>query len=102
CCALELQARGHRVTLFERGEPGGETSAGNAGVAARSSLVPLNHPGLWQALPALLSNRGGALRYSPAYALRRAGQLAAFLRQARQQPFERTTAALDALIVHSR
>ncbi len=102
CCALELQARGHRVTLFERGEPGGETSSGNAGVAARSSLVPLNHPGLWQSLPSLLGNRGGALRYGPAYALRRAGRLAAFLLQARQQPFERTTAALDALIVHSR
>jgi D-amino-acid dehydrogenase len=102
CCALELQARGHRVTLFERGEPGGETSSGNAGVAARSSLVPLNHPGLWQALPSLLGNHSGALRYSPVYAMRRAGRLAAFLRQARQQPFERTTAALDALIVHSR
>lgn len=102
CCALELQARGHRVTLFERGEPGGETSSGNAGVVARSSLVPLNHPGLWQALPSLLGNRSGAMRYSPTYALRRAGRLAAFLRQARQQPFERTTAALDALIVLSR
>ncbi|MCU0957109.1 MAG: FAD-binding oxidoreductase [Hydrogenophaga sp.] len=102
CCALELQARGHRVTLFERGEPGGETSSGNAGVAARSSLVPLNHPGLWQALPSLLGNRSGALRYSPAYALRRVARLAGFLGQARQRPFEQTTKALDALIVHSR
>ncbi len=102
CCALELRSRGHRVTLFERGEPGGETSSGNAGVAARSSLVPLNHPGLWQTLPTLLGNRSGVLRYHPAYALRRVGRLAAFLRQARQQPFDRTTAALDALIVHSR
>jgi len=102
CCALELQARGHRVTLFERGEPGGETSSGNAGVVARSSLVPLNNPGLWQALPMLLGNRSGALRYNPSYALRRAPQLAAFLGQARRRPFEQTTSALDALIVHSR
>jgi len=102
CCALELQARGHRVTLLERGEPGGETSSGNAGVVARSSLVPLNHPGLWQVLPSLLGNRSGALRYNPGYAVRHASRLAAFLAQARQTAYERTVTALDALIVHSR
>jgi len=102
CCALELQARGHRVTLFERGEPGGETSSGNAGVVARSSLVPLNHPGLWRALPRLLGNRSGALRYNPVYAMGRAARLAAFLGHARRSSFDLTAAALDALIVHSR
>ncbi|KAG0780941.1 hypothetical protein G6F22_009815 [Rhizopus arrhizus] len=40
CCALELQRRGLTVTLVDRQEPGMETSLGNAGVLARSSLMP--------------------------------------------------------------
>ena len=51
CCALELQRRGLKVRLFDRKGPGQETSFGNAGVFARSSLIPLNNPGLWATLP---------------------------------------------------
>ena len=51
-CALSLQKRGFDVTLIDRREPGRETSYGNAGVIGRSSLVPLNNPGLYAKLPA--------------------------------------------------
>ena len=56
CCALELQRRGMQVTLVDRQDPGRETSFGNAGILARSSLMPFNHPGLWRQLPRLLGN----------------------------------------------
>ena len=98
CCALELQARGHAVTLIERSRPAAETSHGNAGVVARSSLVPLNNPGLWKQLPTLLRNRSGALRYNPGFLLRHPAWGIGFLRSARQAVFEETVQALDGLI----
>ncbi len=67
CCALELQRRGLSVTLVDRQEPGLETSLGNAGVIARSSLMPFNHPGLWAQLPRLLKNDTVQFRYKLSY-----------------------------------
>lgn len=97
-CALELQRRGARVTLVDRGLPGGETSGGNAGVMARSSLVPFNDPGLWKALPRLLGNRTAQFRYDPAFLARNAAWAIGFLACARRRAFEETIVALDALI----
>ena len=97
-CALELQARGHLVTLIERTRPAAETSHGNAGVVARSSLMPLNNPGLWAQLPTLLKNRSAALRYNPGFLMRHPMWGLDFLRNARAPVFEATAQALDALI----
>lgn len=97
-CALALQQRGCRVTLIDRRAPGQETSHGNAGVLARSSLMPFNHPGLWAALPRLLRNRSPQLRYNPFFLARHAGWALGFLARARSGVFEETIAALDALI----
>ena len=98
CCALELQARGHAVTLIERLRPAAETSHGNAGVVARSSLVPLNNPGLWKQLPTLLKNRSAALRYNLGFLMRHPMWGLGFLRSTRQAVFEQTVEALDSLI----
>ena len=49
--ALALQKKGFRVTLLDRLAPGEETSYGNAGVIARSSLMPFNNPGLCPTCP---------------------------------------------------
>ena len=98
CAALELQSRGARVTLIDRNEPGAETSYGNAGVIARSSLMPMNNPGLLASLPKLLTNRTAALRYSIPFVLRNTGWVLGFLAAARRGRFEETTAAMDALI----
>ncbi|MDD0840388.1 FAD-binding oxidoreductase [Curvibacter sp. HBC61] len=97
-CALELQRRGFQVTLVERRAPGQETSYGNAGVIARSSLIPFNHPGLWANLPGLLRNQSPQFRYSPSFLLRHLGWATAFLARARPGPFEETARALDGLI----
>ncbi|MDD0811231.1 FAD-binding oxidoreductase [Curvibacter sp. RS43] len=97
-CALELQRRGFQVTLYERRAPGQETSYGNAGVIARSSLIPFNHPGLWASLPNLLRNQSPQFRYSPSFLARHLGWATGFLARARPQPFEETARALDGLI----
>jgi len=102
CCALELQSRGHAVTLIEREHPAAQTSGGNAGVVARSSLVPINNPGLWLTLPQLISSAGGngssALRYDLGYLLHQPAWVLGFLASTRQSVFEVTAQALDALI----
>ncbi|MEH3085077.1 MAG: FAD-dependent oxidoreductase [Xylophilus ampelinus] len=100
-CALELQRRGYDVTLLDRRGPGRETSHGNAGVIARSSLVPFNHPGLWATLPHLLRNRSVAFRYDPRFLARNLPWALGFLARARASHFDETTRALDALIRRS-
>ncbi|MDP9606256.1 UNVERIFIED_ORG: D-amino-acid dehydrogenase [Variovorax paradoxus] len=97
-CALELQRRGHEVTLFDRTAPGRETSYGNAGVIARSSLMPFNHPGLWSVLPRLLKNTAASFRYDPVFLARNLSWAVRFLACARASVFQETAAALDALI----
>jgi len=97
-CALELQRRGFDVTVFDRTTPGRETSYGNAGVIARSSLMPFNHPGLWAALPRLLKNKAASFRYDPLFLAKNLPWALSFLANTRAAVFQETTAALDALI----
>lgn len=98
CCALELQRRGMTVTLVDRQAPGMETSMGNAGVLARSSLMPFNHPGLWGQLPRLLKNDTVQFRYRWPYLASNLGWAARFLMSARPSVFQETARALDGLI----
>ncbi|MGY6270417.1 NAD(P)/FAD-dependent oxidoreductase [Achromobacter denitrificans] len=98
CCALELLRRGMSVTLVDRREPGNETSLGNAGVIARSSLLPFNHPGLWAQLPRLLRNDTVQFRYRWSYLASNLGWATRFLLNARPSVFRETVAALDGLI----
>ncbi|WP_191575758.1 NAD(P)/FAD-dependent oxidoreductase [Achromobacter insolitus] len=98
CCALELQRRGMSVTLVDRQAPGMETSMGNAGVLARSSLMPFNHPGLWGQLPRLLKNDTVQFRYRWPYLASNLGWAARFLMSARPSVFQETARALDGLI----
>ena len=98
CCALELQRRGLSVLLVDRQAPGMETSMGNAGVLARSSLMPFNHPGLWGQLPRLLRNDTVQFRYRWPYLAANLGWASRFLMNARPAVFEETARALDGLI----
>jgi D-amino-acid dehydrogenase len=61
CAALSLLERGQRVRLIDRGEPGQETSFGNAGVISPWSIIPQSAPGLWRALPGMLLSRNKPL-----------------------------------------
>lgn len=76
--ALHLQERGRTVVLVERGEPGAETSHGNAGLIERSSVVPYAFPRDLPTLAALASNRSIAVRYRLATLLRMAPWLARY------------------------
>ncbi len=96
-CALALQAQGWQVTLVDKREPGEETSAGNAGVLSRSSLLPFNRPGLWQSLPRMLLKQGPSLQVRPS-ALAHWNFMWRFLWHARRHSFDITTVALDGLI----
>lgn len=100
-CALSLRQRGLAVTVLDPLGPGAATSHGNAGVLARSSLMPFNHPQLWGQLPGLLRLRNPGFRYDPLWMLARWTWGLSFLAHARQSVFVQTTVALDALIRHS-
>jgi D-amino-acid dehydrogenase len=96
-CALALQKRGLKVALIDRREPGHETSYGNAGVISRSSILPLNNPGLWKNLPRYLSNRHAAVRYRLGHLLQNPGWILGFLGEARASRLAPRVAALDGL-----
>lgn len=86
------------MTIFDRVAPGRETSYGNAGVIARSSLMPFNNPGLWASLPKLLKNKSPQFRFDPLFLARNLPWALGFLYRARPSIFQQTVAALDALI----
>lgn len=96
-CALALQKRGIAVTLIDRKEPGRETSYGNAGVLASSSIVPLNNPSLFPKIAGYLGNRHPALNLSWTRAFTRPGWLLRFLWEARPSQAAARIAALQAL-----
>ncbi|MBV8458316.1 MAG: FAD-dependent oxidoreductase, partial [Acetobacteraceae bacterium] len=61
--ALELLRDGHRVTILEPGEPGGEQAAsyGNGCWLSPSSVVPMSAPGIWRKVPGWLADPLGPL-----------------------------------------
>lgn len=69
--ALELLRDGHRVTVIEPGEFGGEQAAsyGNGTLLNPSSVIPMSSPGLWKKVPGYLRDPLGPLairwRYLP-------------------------------------
>jgi D-amino-acid dehydrogenase len=95
--ALSLQARGYAVTVIDRKPPGRETSFGNSGVFSRSSVFPINGPGIWRQLPTYLTNRHPAVRWRKSL-LRNPAWLLRFLAEANAASAIRRSRALDNLI----
>ncbi|QGW77866.1 FAD-dependent oxidoreductase [Pseudomonas alkylphenolica] len=62
--ALHLQARGRKVILIDRDEPGSGTSHGNAGLIERSSVIPYAFPRELSSLLRYGLNRQSDVRYS--------------------------------------
>ncbi len=79
--AVELLRDGHRVTVIEPGEPGGEQAAsyGNGGWLSPSSVVPPTMPGLWRRVPRFLTDPLGPLTIRWGYVPRLAPWLLRFL-----------------------
>lgn len=67
--AIEALRDGHRVTLVEPADPGGEAAAsyGNAGWLSSHSVLPPTEPGLWKKVPRFLLNPLGPLTIRWAY-----------------------------------
>jgi len=77
--AIAARQRGLSVTLIDRREPGSETSYGNAGILSSGSILPLNKPSLWSALPGYFANTSSALRWDPLWVMRNLDWVARFL-----------------------
>src|SRR6202171_6298636 len=96
--AYAARQRGLSVILLDRREPGSETSYGNAGILSSGSILPLNKPSLWSALPTYITNRHVALRWDPAWAIRNVDWLIRFLANATPSRIKPRAVALHGLI----
>ncbi len=81
-CAVELARDGHKVTIIEPGDPGGEQAAsyGNGAWLSPSSVVPPSMPGLWRKVPGFLMDPLGPLAIRWTYLPRLAPWLVRFVR----------------------
>src|SRR6202521_3497341 len=96
--ATAARRRGLSVILVDRREPGSETSYGNAGILSSGSILPLNKPSLWSALPGYLTNRHAALRWDPSWAISNIDWLVRFLASAAPSRTKPRATALHGLI----
>ena len=92
--ALELQDRGIDVLLVDKGEPGMQTSFGNAGVLSASTVLTVNNPGLFRNLPKLLTGSASYFEYDSAYALSESRWLVTFFQRALSRYSATTARAL--------
>ncbi|WP_291296918.1 FAD-binding oxidoreductase [Elioraea sp.] len=99
--ALHLAREGHRVTIIEPGEPGGEQAAsyGNACWISPESVVPMVTPGVWRKVPGWLADPLGPLTIRWGHLPALAPWLIRFLRAGSSvAKVERTSRALRALL----
>jgi D-amino-acid dehydrogenase len=109
-CAIEALRDGHRVTIVEPGEPGGEQAAsyGNAGWLGAHSVIPPAEPGIWKKLPGFLMDPLGPLAIRWPYLPRALPWLLQYLRSGwTEARVEATARALrdllkDAPALHQR
>lgn len=97
CAALELQQRGHDVTIVERNEPGAGTAAGSAGYLAYDDILPIPSPAVVASLPRMLLDRRSPLVVAPAYLPHLFGWGLRFLAAARPAAMRAGIAALAPL-----
>ncbi|WP_170604090.1 NAD(P)/FAD-dependent oxidoreductase [Ruegeria arenilitoris] len=97
CCALSLIERGIPVRLLDRGEPGQETSFGNAGVVSPWSIIPQSVPGVWKQLPAMLLNPKSALSVRAAFWPKMIPWGLRFLGNSKEQAVRDTSDAMELL-----
>lgn len=97
--ALHLVRAGWDVTLLDPLPPGdpGQASYGNAGILARSAIVPVQTPGLIWRAPRLLLDPGGPLFLRPRHLPRLLPWLAPFLRNGSRERLDRIVPAIFAL-----
>ena len=95
CTALSLLERGVPVQIIDRGEPGQETSMGNAGVVSPWSIVPQSLPGTWRKIPGLMFGHGQPLSIHLDVAVRMIPWGWRFLQQGREADVRRVSEAMS-------
>lgn len=68
--ARELAARGEKVVLLDRQEPGRGTSYGNMASIAVNGFDAISRPSTWKKLPAWMMNPQAPVTADPAYAVK--------------------------------
>lgn len=95
---IAARQRGFSVVVIDRREPGSETSYGNAGILSSGSILPLNKPSLWSALPSYLGNTSAALRWDPLWVMKNLDWVVRFLANAVPSRTRPRATALHGLI----
>lgn len=99
--ALALQARGHAVTIVERGMPGRETSYGNAGLIQTEAVEPYAMPLAPGALLQIALGRGYDVKWTPAGLLSQLGAVATYAWNSRPAAHRRASLTWGRLIRQS-
>lgn len=95
--AVELQRRGHSVTIVEPYGAGAGTASGSAGYFAYDDVLPIPSPAIVAALPRMLLDRRGPLVVQPRYLPHLAGWGLRFLAAARPSAVRAGIVALGAM-----
>ena len=98
--ALWLKRDGHNITVFDQIDPGQpeQTSYGNAGLLAQSSIIPVPTPGLVKALPRLLFGADGPVFLKWRYLPKLLPWAVPFLKGANEKTVRRVAAALSDIL----
>lgn len=96
--ALQLQARGHDVTLIDRRGPGQETSFGNAGVIQREAVEPYAFPRDPRFLIRTLFGVGAQVNWHAKGLWQMAGPLLRYFQNSHPVVYARVTQAYSQLI----
>jgi D-amino-acid dehydrogenase len=97
CTGLSLLENGASVRLIDRGDPGQETSFGNAGVISPWSIVPQAMPGVWKKIPGWLIDPLGPVSVRPSYLPRLTSWGLKFLANGTEARVRDISAAMDTL-----
>ncbi len=100
-CAIHLQRMGRQVVLIDREGPAAGASFGNAGILARSAVVPVATPGILAHAPAMLFGSDGPLFMKWAYLPKLLPWLIPYLRSSRREKVEYIAQNLAPLLVDS-
>lgn len=65
--AYELQKRGRRVVLLDKGEVGRGASYGNMASIAVTEFMPASRPSIWKQIPGWMLDPEGPVRVRPSY-----------------------------------
>ncbi len=98
CCAYFLADRGRKVTVIDQGQIGAACSYGNAGLLARSHIIPLPAPGVLLKGIKWMFNPESPLYIKPRLNLALLSWLARFGAACRKAPMLRAMSLLNELI----